>query len=77
MKFKISSSDKINGLYPDKTWIMFQRNREKRQIADCVGVVINKCHVDLRYKNTLMLIRLYSFMLVNMSIDIPSLDSIR
>ena len=77
MKFKISSRDKINGLYSDKTWIIFQRNGEKRQIADCVGVVINKCHVFLRYNNTLMLMRSYSFMLVNMSIDITSLKSIR
>ena len=47
LKLKISSWDKTNGLYADKTWIIFQINREKRQIAECVGVVINNCHVDL------------------------------
>ena len=26
----------------------FKEMAKKRQIADCVGVVINKCHVDLR-----------------------------
>ena len=40
----------------------FKEIEKKWHIADCVGVVINKCHTDLRYKNTLMLIKLYSFM---------------